>query len=152
MSERIHELLKTFLIDLGKSVKDSRNNPYYDNVYSGDSEPVDIRLGKRHLEDKPDVGWERRGKPFLIEITMTQEWRTIVGQITLASMVKNIGGIFILTSGWTTDYINTVVSLICGKLGVTQWFMLNLSKEDMEDIDKAKKTIISYLRKYNWVF
>lgn len=57
-----HDALKAYLLDLGKKVEDYKGKPYYE-VYSGDSEPIDIRLGRRHIAYQPDVVWVKKGDP-----------------------------------------------------------------------------------------
>lgn len=150
MSESVHEILKRYLLDLGREVKDSRGKPYYE-VYSGDSEPIDIRLRRRHIEYLPDVVWERRGKPLIIEIALTEEWRSIVGELTLAHLTKNCTGILIITANWDSDYLSNLVSLVGDKLGIT-WYWMNLEQEDLDDIERAKKTIRSSLKKWEWIW
>jgi len=57
LSERLHDRLKNWLVELGEQVKDSRGNPKYSS-YSGDSQPIDIRFGMKHVEYQPDVVWK----------------------------------------------------------------------------------------------
>lgn len=150
MSESVHEVLKAYLLDLGKEVKDARGNPYYE-VYSGDSEPIDIRFRRRHIEYLPDVVWERRGKPFLIEIALTEDWRSIVGELTLAHLTKNCSGILIISANWDSNYLGNLVSLIGDKLGII-WYWINLERKELDDIEKAKKIIRSFLKKWKWIW
>ena len=46
-----HETLKNFLIELGKE------GGY--RAYSGDSEPLDVRIKQSRVEYKPDVIWKK---------------------------------------------------------------------------------------------
>ncbi|HMK94311.1 MAG TPA: hypothetical protein VK536_02805 [Candidatus Limnocylindrales bacterium] len=154
MSETAHTALKKYLTELGKTVKDSKGKPYYDSCGSGDSEPLDIRSGKRHLEYYPDVIWERGGKHFLIELSFTDDWRAIVGELTLASMSKGLGGIIIVTAntkdGWDADSISNLVSLISGELDIeAHW--INLAQEDIDDFEKGKKALREWLKKWGWI-
>ncbi len=89
MSVNAHSIFKEYLIEVGKSVKDARGNPYYE-VYSGDSEPLDIRHKKKHFEYQPDVVWKRKGKLYLIEIAFNEDWRSIVGELTLVYLTKRL--------------------------------------------------------------
>ncbi len=73
LSETAHTTLKKYLVNLGKNVKDSKGEPYYDVCCSGDSEPLDIRVKKKHLEYFPDVIWKRKGKYYLIELAFTED-------------------------------------------------------------------------------
>ena len=149
MSERTHVVLKEYLLELGKKVKDGRGQPYYE-VYSGDSEPIDIRFRRRHIEYPPDVVWERRGKPFIIEIALSEDWRSIVGEIALAYLAKKCTGILIITTGWDEDYIDNLVPLVGKKLGVT-WYYIILDEEDLEDIERAKKTLRTNLKEWQLI-
>lgn len=140
--EGIHTILKEYLLNLGKEFKDAKGRPYY-TVYSGDSEPIDIRFRRRRIEYKPDVVWERRGKPFIIEIAFTEEWRSIVGEITLAHLAKNCSGIIIISAERDPEFLGNLVSLVGDKLKIT-WNWINL-EEELDDIERAKKTIRSRL-------
>lgn len=50
--------LRIFLIGLGQS------EGY--KAYSGDSEPLDVRIKQRHIEYKPNVIWKtKRGRHYI---------------------------------------------------------------------------------------
>jgi len=122
-----HNELKQWLIDLGKSVKDKRGNPYYTDVWSGDSQSLDIRVGSKHAECNPDVIWKYRSGKCIFEIAFTEDWRAIAGEICLAGMVEDCTKIFIITytpgdlvSGAEDIYRNRYedfVSIVGGKVG-----------------------------------
>jgi hypothetical protein len=156
LSERVHNALKEYLLELGEESKDSTGRPYYE-VYSGDSQPIDIRLGKRRIEYKPDVVWEYKGKPYLvIEIALTEEWRTIVGEMTLAYFTKGCTGIIIITSGWDENYIKNLVSLIGDKLKHAfkrEFYMhcINLNENQLKDLKEAKGIIKKSLKQWDWI-
>lgn len=149
MSERTHVVLKEYLLELGKQVKDARGQPYY-KVYSGDSEPIDIRFRRKHIEYAPDIVWERRGKPFIIEIALNEDWRSIVGEITLANLTKKCTGILIITTGWDEDYFGNLVPLIGNKLGVT-WYYIILDEEEIKEIERAKRTLRTNLKEWQLI-
>jgi hypothetical protein len=149
LSESAHQILKKYLLELGESVKDSRGKAYYE-VYSGDSEPLDIRLGKKHLEYQPDVVWKRRGTFLIIELAFNEDWRSIVGELTLAHLAKDCSGVLIITAGWDSDFVDNVVSLVGKKLDLG-WCWINLDQTELDDLEKAKKTIKSYLKKWQWI-
>jgi hypothetical protein len=134
-----HEELKQWLLDLGKNVKDAKGKPYY-KVYSGDSQPLDIRVRKRHITYQPDVVWERNGKLYLIELAFNEDWRAIVGELTAASALKNLGGAFIITYGWSDDYISDLMSLF-GEMLDIWWAYHNFSEDEYSDINYMKKEI-----------
>jgi len=149
LSENFHAVLKQYLLELGEKVKDAKGEPYYE-VYSGDSEPIDIRVKRKHITYAPDVVWERRGKPFLIEIALNEDWRSIVGEIALAHLTKKCTGILIITTDWDENYINNLVPLIGNKLGVT-WYYIVLDEKDLEDIECAKKTLRNNLKEWQLI-
>jgi len=150
LSQSIHEILKAYLLDLGKEVKDSRSKPYYE-AYSGDSQPIDIRSGRRHIEYSPDVIWERRGKLFIIEIALNEEWRSIVGELTLAHLTKNSNGFLVITANWDSDYLGYLVSLVSEKLGRKWCGWINLEQEKLDDPEKAKLSIKSHIKKWGLI-
>ncbi|MEM3697466.1 MAG: hypothetical protein QXQ94_08230 [Candidatus Bathyarchaeia archaeon] len=144
MSERTHDVLKEYLLELGRSVKDFKGKPYY-RVYSGDSEPIDIRLGKKHIEYLPDVVWERKGRPLIIEIALNEDWRSIVGEMTLASLAKGCSAIFIIATNWDDEYLNNLMSIIGNKLGV-YWYYIILDEKDLKDLEVAKRNIKVFMK------
>ena len=141
--------MKKFLIELGKSARDSKGNPYYE-VYSGDSEPLDIRLKKRRFEYPADVIWKRRGKYVIIELAFNEDWRSIVGEITLAYLTRDCSRFILVTSGWDSDLLSNIIGLVGDALG-QEWSWINLNPSDLDDIEKAKKAIKSALKKWNWI-
>jgi len=79
-----HTTVKDILFEIAESTK-------YWKAKSGDSQPLDIRKGKRHIEYNPDVYWmSPQGKIFIFEVAYTEDQRAIVGELTLSSLVPNI--------------------------------------------------------------
>jgi len=79
-----HSTVKQILLELGEE-----SEKYI--AKSGDSEPLDIRLGKRHITYQPDVYWiNRKGEIVIFEIPYTEQPREIVGEVCLASLVRNV--------------------------------------------------------------
>ena len=74
--KRLHTKLKKFLIEVG--TKEGYTS------YSGDSECLDVRFKRKHIEYKPDVIWKRKTACHAFEIAFTEDWRAIVGEFTLA--------------------------------------------------------------------
>lgn len=149
MSESAHNVLKKYLLDLGKSAKDSKGNPYYE-VYSGDSEPVDIRLKKRHFDYPPDIIWKRRGRFIIIELAFTEDWRSIVGELTLAFLTKNCSRFILITANWDSDLLGNIVGLVGDSLR-QKWNWINLDQSQLDDIEKAKKFIRTTLKHWEWI-
>ena len=144
-----HEELKQWLLDLGKKVKDAKGKPYYD-VYSGDTQPVDIRMRKRRVAYQPDVVWDRKGKLYLIELAFNEDWRSIVGELAVASAIKNLGGVFIVTYGWADDYISDLLSLF-GEMFNIWWAYHNFSDNEYSDIEYMKKELRKDLKEWKWI-
>jgi len=145
-----HDELKQWLLDLGKKVKDARGKPYYE-AYSGDSQLVHIGLGKRHVSYQPDVVWDRNGKLYIIELAFNEDWRSIVGELALAAALRNLGGIFIITYGYSDDFISNLVSMFGDKLNIV-WAYLNFSDEEYSDVENMKKQIKQNLESWKWIF
>lgn len=151
MSEKVHGALKEYLLELGTNVKNSKGKPYY-RVYSGDSEPIDIRLGKKHYEYLPDVVWERKGRPYIIEIALSEDWRSIVGEITLASLAKGCAGILVITTCvWKEKELDDLMSIVGGKLGVVWWRWIILDKKQSTNVEEAKTTVKGFLRDWDMI-
>ena len=94
---------------------------------------------------------ERNGKYYIIELAFTEDWRSIVGEMALSQMTKDLGGIIIVTAkGWDSDSIGNLVSLVGDKLGIN-WSWICLDKEDIEDVEEGKKTLKEYLKKFAWI-
>jgi len=149
MSEKAHNTLKEYLLELGRNVKDSKGKPYY-RVYSGDSEPIDIRRGKKHIEYAPDVIWERKGRPLIIEIALNEDWRSIVGELTLASLAKGCYAILVITTNWDEEYLDSLMSIIGDKLGI-YWYYIILNEKDLRNLEETKKMIKSFMKKWELI-
>lgn len=146
LSESLHDSLKQWLVDLGNQIKDSRGNPKYE-AYSGDSQPIDIRYGKKHIEYSPDVVWNRKGQQYFIELAFSENWRSVVGEIALASMVKNCK-LLLITQGFTNEYVDNLVPMFGKKLDVN-WMYYNF--EELGDLDSMKKDIRKWLKESHWL-
>lgn len=78
-----HTAVKKALMELGESTERYK-------AKSGDSEPLDVRLGKRHITYRQDVYWlTPQGRIMVFEIPLTEDERAIVGELCLASLVPN---------------------------------------------------------------
>jgi hypothetical protein len=102
-----HTSVKEVLMELGDETE------YY-TVKSGDSEPLDIRLGKRHITYRPDVYFiTSQGKILIFEIAFTEDERAIVGEDCLASLVPNAVKFFILfdNEDWA-EYVKPFVTIV----------------------------------------
>jgi len=160
-----HDEIKQWLIDLGKSVKDKKGNPYYSEVWSGDSKSLDIRIRKKHAEYNPDVIWKHRGEKCIFEIAFTEDWRAIAGEICLASMVEDCTKIFIITyvpgslvsgsediyeSRWG-NFISMVGEKVDLRYGADAIF-IPFDLYDGNKIDEIKMLILTRLKDRNWVW
>ena len=155
----LHEELKKWLIDLGKNVKYKRGKPYY-SAWSGDSKPLDIRIGKKHDTYQPDVVWKHRNEICVFEIAFTEAWREIAGEICLASMVEDCVKIFIITylpegdasiyeHRWK-EFVSMVGEKVRLKYGAEVVFIpYNLYAENK--IDDIKQLVLARLKERNWV-
>jgi len=146
LSENLHDSLQQWLVELGEQAKDAKGNQRYE-AYSGDSQPVDIRFGKKHIEYNPDVVWNRKGKLYIIELAFSENWRSIVGEIALASMIKHCK-MFLITLGFENEFIDNLIPLFGKKLGV-DWIYYNF--EEPNDLDSMKKDIRKWLKELHWI-
>jgi hypothetical protein len=144
-----HDQLKHWLIDLGRRVKNSRGSACY-QCTSGDSEPLDIRLGKKHVTYQPDVIWTRRGKVRIFEFAFNEGWRSIVGELTLASVLKNLDSIMIITTGFPDDFMDSLIRLFGNKLRIP-WAYHNFSEDEYSDIDQMKEKLQKILKRWKWI-
>jgi hypothetical protein len=150
MSEKkFHEKIKNFLIELGE--KEGYKS------YSGDSEPLDIRLRKKRIEYKPDVIWKRRETYYVFEIAFTEDWRAIVGEYTL-SWLKECSRFFVFTYvdskdnvNYEYDFLNSLLTILGKTFKETTWYFWVFTKEDARNFKKTKIQIKKWLRKYNFI-
>jgi len=153
---RLHEQLKNWLIDLGKSVKDKRGADYYSKVWTGDSESLTIQLGNWRDSYSPDVVWKRKDQKCVFEISFTEDWRAVAGEIFLASMVEYCVKVFVIDSlpeGKEPTYENRwkkYVSMLGEKAGLRFGAELILFPENNK-IDEIKRLIRERLTP-NWVW
>jgi len=147
---RTHTRLKRWLLKLGKNVEDSKGNPYY-KVYSGDTQPIDIRFKMKRIEYRPDVVWSQRGRLRIIEIALTENWRAIVGEFTLASFIPNCRGFFIITVG-DPEFTGDLFHIVGEKLGWKKWISYTFEEEDLSDLNKMKTAIRQWLEEKKWIF
>jgi len=144
-----HEELKSFLIELGQ--KEGYKS------YSGDSEPLDIRLKQKRIEYKPDVIWRRREAYYIFEIAFTEDWRAIIGEYILTAL-KESARFFIFRFVGSAeevdsehDFLDNLLSILGKKFERTIWYFWIFTKEDAKNFDRTKITIRKWLRKYKFI-
>lgn len=149
MSKTPHNQIKSFLIELGKE------EGY--KSYSGDSEPLDIRLRRKRIEYKPDVIWKYKEKIYVFEIAFTEDWRAIIGEF-MSACLKGCSQFFIFrfvesVSDIDNEYdlLNNLLSIICEKFKETYWGFRILTKRDFKNFEKAKNSIKRDLRKLSLI-
>jgi len=146
--ERFHEELKNFLIEYGEK-KGYKS-------YSGDSEPLDIRLRQKHIEYKPDVIWKRKESYYIFEIAFTENWRAIIGEFILASL-KEGSRFFIFRLvkteeevGSAYDFLNNLFSIL-GEKNDLNWYFWIFTEQDAKNFGRAKVKIRKQLREWKFV-
>jgi len=139
----VHNELKHWLLYLG-------TQSGYDQSYSGDSEPIDIRVGEKHIEYHPDVIWNWKGGLHIIELAFSEDWRSITGELVLASMVKNCTEFYLITIG-DPKFTGDLYKIIGSKIAFKKWISYTFEDSDLKDIDKMKREIKSHLKQRNWV-
>lgn len=155
MSEKsLHDTLKYWLIKLGNSLG-------YEKSYSGDSKPLIVQVGKRHDAYQPDVIWRYRGGICVFEIAFTEDWRAVVGEICLASMVENCTKIFIvcpssqyLEASEAYEYrMGTYYSMIGEKVGLkygAKAIFIPFDAWEKDRIEDIKGLILKQLERLEW--
>lgn len=150
MSQKsFHDKLKSFLIELGE--KEGYKS------YSGDSEPLDIRLKQKRIEYKPDVIWKRREKYYIFEIAFTEDKRAIIGEFILTAL-KEGSRFFVFRFVKTEekvdseyDFMNNLLSILGKQVEETAWYYWVFTKEDAKNIEKTKAKIKKSLREWNFI-
>lgn len=137
-----HEELKHWLLDLGRKKG-------YDSC-SGDSEPIDIRIKRKHIEYNPDVIWTWKGGLYITEIAFSEDWRAIVGEFLLVSMIKNCKGFLMITIG-DPDFTSDVFHLVDKKLDLPDWISYTFEESALNNVQKMKKDLRSWLRENEWI-
>lgn len=141
--QKIHDELKQWLLELGQKSS-------YDKSYSGDSQPIDIRIKKKHIEYNPDVVWDYRGSLYITEIAFSEDWRAIVGEFLLVSMISNCKGFFIITVG-DSEFTSDLFKLIERKIDQPYWISYTFEPSDLKDANYVKKEIRRWLKQNNWI-
>ena len=135
----VHEDLKQWLLELGKS------NGY--ETYSGDSEPIDIRIKRKRVEYIPDVIWNWKGGLYIIELAFSEDWRAIVGEFLLVSMIKNCKEFFMVTVG-DPEFTGDLFKIVEKKLGFHRWISYTFEEIDLETM---RRELRSYLKEKEWI-
>ena len=143
-----HNQLRDILVDKGKNAFDAKGNPYFKRSYSGDSEPIDIRRGFSSTEWNPDVIWVRKSKKFIIEIALSENWRSIVGEFTLAKLLDAWGILFI--TDFDEDYFSDLLKILENGLNYNKYSFYLLDEEELEDVNATSNQIIKWLRKWKF--
>jgi len=139
----IHNNLRDLLVEMGSKGIDSKGERYFSRSYTGDSEPLDIRRGKKSTEWNPDIIWIRNGKTFITEIALSENWRSIVGEFTLAKISDAWGILFI--SDFDYEYLSDLLSILGQSLNYKKWYFYHV--EDLKNPRKIAKEVVDWLKK-----
>jgi hypothetical protein len=105
-----HQTIKEVLLEIPFKYRPR----YYKDAKSGDSQPLDIRLRRKHITYAPDVYWVNKTEKIIIfEIAFNEDQRSIVGELTLASLVPNAWKFFVIVNNekWASE-INNFISIV----------------------------------------
>ena len=138
----VHQRLKTWLIGLGQKAG-------YES-YSGDSEPIDIRVKRKHIGYQPDVIWNWKGDLYIVELAFSEDWRAIVGEFLLVSMIKNCKDFLMVTVG-DPEFTGDLFKIVGKKLDFRRWCSYTFEESDLEHVDEMKREIRSYLKERQWI-
>ena len=151
MSQSLHEPLKNWIIELAKSKVDGNGKSYYDNVYTADSQPLDIRRGKKHFTYQPDVVLDRKGRTRVLEIAQTEKWRSWVGELALAKSVSGFWGICLILFEEDDEFVGSIFHVMEKVLDLDWWGYLILEGKETNDLKAAQKKISSSLKEWDWL-
>lgn len=151
MSQSIHDPLKNWLVERAKTKTDASGKPYYSAAYSGDSQPLDIRKGRKHFTYQPDVVLDRKGRVRIIEIAQSENWRAWVGELALAKAVPGFWGVCLILFEEEEDFVGSVFHVMEKVLNLDWWAYLILTDKEVEDLKVAKKTVEKNLSEWGWL-
>ena len=147
--KQLHNRLKHWLIELGKEAG-------YES-FSGDSEPIDIRVKRSRIEYKPDVVWNRRGKFYFLELAFTEDWRSVIGEFILASLKRNSRGFFVIRISFDDETRESDYDLfhnlfkILSRKEKMRWAFYLFTKHEITDFDYVKRKLKEALKEYKWL-
>ena len=126
--------------------------------YSGDSEPLDIRLRQKHIEYQPDVVWKnKRGRRFVFEIAFTDDWRAVAGEFVLSSLA-DCSKFLVFRYVSDEDKVDSEIERLDDLLNIlgehfkkTTWYYWILTREDIRNFEKLKKEIKRELKKWGFI-
>ena len=147
--KRLHDKLKTFLIAVG--AKEGYKS------FSGDSECLDIRLKRKHIEYQPDVIWKNRTSCHIFEFAFTEDWRAIAGEFTLAWLagcssftifrlaegIEGPGGVAFPET--ERRFFRNLLGVLGEKLGI-KWHFFEILGSKLGDSGLERKHILLMLR------
>jgi len=137
-----HNDLRDLLVEYGEKALDKKKRPYFSRSYSGDSEPLDVRRGQKSIEWNPDVIWIRTGKKFIIEIALSENWRSVVGEFALAKAI-NAWGICFITD-FEYDYFSDLMKILEKSLEYKKWHFMLI--EYQKNPEKIAKEVLDWLK------
>nr|KXH70600.1 MAG: hypothetical protein AM325_15700 [Candidatus Thorarchaeota archaeon SMTZ1-45] len=149
-SEKLHDALKNWIMEKAELKKDARKNKYYDRVFSGDMEPVDIRVRMKHFDYRPDIVLVRKDRKYLVEIALSEDWRALVGELSLAKACRAANVLFIV-SGWDKDALDDILTVMGEVLDYEKWYYIILDDNDVNNLEKAKKVVSKWLTDWEWI-
>ncbi|MGD0650206.1 MAG: hypothetical protein ABSA97_03540 [Verrucomicrobiia bacterium] len=147
--QKLHESIKHWLMELGVSQM-NRGRNYY-RCYTGDSEPLDVRVRRRHVSYRPDVVWEAGSQSVVFELAFTDGWRAIAGEIILAALSRKVAKVFIITDYEDTE-VSDMVSIFDDWVrdkDLLKWGAEHIAVAGMED---AKRKIRRRLRQGDYIW
>ncbi len=148
---KLHEELKQWLISLGNA-QVWKGKQYY-RCYSGDEEPLDIRVRRRQIAYNPDVIWVHRSDLLLFELAFQEDWRAIAGEVSLAGLYGKVARMYIVTN-YEDQKVTNLVSMLGNKYrkeGRMKWGASHVLIEPR--LAQAKRTIKTHLKRgpYIWM-
>lgn len=107
-------------------------------------------MKRKHVEYRPDVVWNYKGRSYIIELAFSEDWRAIVGEFLLVSLIKNCREFFMVTIG-DPDFTGDLFKIVERKLKFHRWISYTFEEADLNSIRNMKKEIESYLEEKGWI-
>jgi len=147
---KLHEELKDWLTTLGNA--QTWNGKHYYRGYSGDEEPLDVRVRRRHIAYSPDVIWAHHGDLLVFELAFTEDWRAIAGEVSLAGLSGRVAKTYIITN-YQDQIVSNLVSMLGDKYrdeGTMKWGASHLAVEP--PLAEVKSAIKGRLKRGNYIW
>lgn len=154
----VHDTLRDWLVTLGTEkgldawTPDVRNNVEFSK----------IRNAK--IDYRPDVVWKNRrtGKKIIFELAFQEDYRTVIGEVLIASQVESFTKIYIIRPTTDENYwknIESFLRLAFKEDGILKnyyarrprFIIFERKLEKNRKLEEIKEKIVETLKDENWL-